>query len=198
MCRHIGRLGFVDGVWRNSLKAGREICPFGAKLRKRCLQKTVHRRTQCSRFSANPCALVIIFAVTGFASIAYEVLWFRLLTNFSIQSVYAFSGTSSFLFLAIVVLLLPATLIGISFPLASELTVHRINRLGQRLGLLYGLNTLGGVCGSLLTGFVLLPLLGSQMSFLVIAIASEQPLRIDVDRLRRRMSHPALQKDMAA
>ena len=28
--------------------------PFGAKLRKRCLHKTVHGRTQCSRFSANP------------------------------------------------------------------------------------------------------------------------------------------------
>ncbi|MCH8043728.1 MAG: fused MFS/spermidine synthase [Planctomycetes bacterium] len=199
---------------------------------------------------SNPCPLVIIFAVTGFASIAYEVLWFRLLTNFSIQSVYAFSGmlsvyllglvigafvcsrwlapkkdkllsyfarvqlliavtamislgllgrssnilhaigkvqrwlgidefmftafsgTSSFLFLALVVLLLPATLIGISFPLASELTVHRINRLGRRLGLLYGLNTLGGVFGSLVVGFVLLPLLGSQMSFLIVVTLS--------------------------
>ncbi|MCH8046618.1 MAG: fused MFS/spermidine synthase [Planctomycetes bacterium] len=198
----------------------------------------------------NPSALVVIFACSGFASIAYEVLWFRLLTNFSIQSVYAFSGmlsvyllglvigalicsrflapnktrlldyfariqlliavtaiislallgrsqnileaagaaqrwlgieelmftvfsgTSSFLVLALVVLLLPATLIGISFPLASELTIDRVNSLGRRLGLLYGLNTLGGVFGSLVTGFFLLPLLGSQLSFLLIVLLS--------------------------
>lgn len=194
--------------------------------------------------------LVGVFAMMGFASIAYEVVWFRILTNFSIQSVYAFSGMLSvyllglvlgslicsrflaprkdrllyyfarvqlliaiaaalslgllgrsanimsavsslerqlgvetilfdafsgvfkFLVLTCVVLLAPATLIGIAFPLASELTIQRIGSLGNRLGLLYGLNTFGGVLGSLLTGFVLLPLLGSQASFtLVIAVS---------------------------
>src|SRR5262249_10143755 len=37
-------------------------------------------------------ALVFIFALSGLASIAYEVLWFRLLTYFGARTVYAFAG----------------------------------------------------------------------------------------------------------
>ncbi len=193
-------------------------------------------------------SLVIVFAMMGFASIAYEVLWFRILTCFSIHSVYAFSamlstyllglvigalicakylaprkdrllvyfariqllipiaaivsmvllgrsrnilyafgnfekwigidvllsnifsGVSGFVFLSLLVLLVPTTIIGIAFPLAAELTVSRLSFLGSRVGILYGLNTLGGVLGSLLTVFVLLPVLGSQGSFVAIVM----------------------------
>jgi spermidine synthase len=74
-----------------------------------------------------------------------------------------FLGESVSFFLACVVsLLIPATLIGISFPLASELTVTRMNVLGRKIGALYALNTVGGVLGSLAAGFVLIPYLGSQ------------------------------------
>ena len=69
--------------------------------------------------------------------------------------------------LTLIVLLVPATLIGISFPLATELTVARLSRVGSRVGLLYSLNTVGGVLGSLVTGFVCLPFLGSQWTFLL-------------------------------
>jgi spermidine synthase len=71
-------------------------------------------------------------------------------------------GVPEFTVLCFLVLLLPTTLIGISFPLASELTIQRLEHLGRRLGMLYALNTLGGVLGSLTVGFVLLPWLGSQ------------------------------------
>jgi spermidine synthase len=192
--------------------------------------------------------LIIVFALSGFTSIAYEVLWFRILTCFGIHSVYAFSamlavylvglvlgsficarylaphrdrhlvyfarlqllvaagaivslallgrsrnileavvaleqwlglqdvlhqtiaGVSPIVWLSLIVLLIPTTLIGIGLPLAVELTTHRIAILGTRLGSLYSLNTLGGVLGSLVTGFVLLPLLGSQWSFLLMVL----------------------------
>ena len=183
--------------------------------------------------------LIWLFASSGFVSIAYEVVWFRFLTNVSSSSVYAFSGMLgtyliglvigallcakflaphkdrllryfattqlgiavaatltlailgkastfhaflsriasalipdqaemllgddvSFFFICVVALLLPTTLIGISFPLASELTVMRMRALGRRIGTLYALNTIGGVLGSLTAGFFLIPYLGSQ------------------------------------
>jgi spermidine synthase len=183
--------------------------------------------------------LVWLFACSGFVSIAYEVVWFRFLTNISTSSVYAFCGMLgtylfglvigaficakflaphkdhllryfalvqlgiavaatltlatlgkagtfhssfspivaalvpvrarlllgddiSFFFTCVVALLLPTTLIGISFPLASELTATRMSALGRRIGALYALNTIGGVLGSLIAGFVLIPYLGSQ------------------------------------
>jgi spermidine synthase/MFS family permease len=217
-------------------------------------------------------ALVAVFAVSGFVSIAYEVLWFRVLANFTLHTVYAFSamlatyllglvlgalicakfiaprkdallanfarlqvliaaaglltvallgrarnilngieslpaslgippqlldplaGSAEIVVLCLVVFLLPTTLIGIGFPLASELTIHRISALGRRLGQLYALNTLAGTFGSLIAGFLLLPRLGTQGSLTLIValnlalflllVATQPSLRQD-RRLRR-------------
>ena len=211
--------------------------------------------------------LILVFGLMGFTSIAYEVLWFRLLTYFGIHTVYAFAGmlstylvglvlgaliatkylahrgdrhladlarvqllmvataalslviigrsrnlmvaieglerwlgvahvladvfagTSTFLCLCLVALLLPSTFIGIGLPIAMEWTTSRHAKLGSRLGLLYSVNTLGGVLGSLVVGFALLPLLGSQGSYTAILllnlavftvlVASQSTLRKD-------------------
>ncbi|HWG78436.1 MAG TPA: fused MFS/spermidine synthase [Stellaceae bacterium] len=205
--------------------------------------------------------LIWLFAASGFVSIAYEVVWFRFLTNISTSSVYAFAGMLgtyllglvigalicarflaprkdrllryfavtqfgiavaatltlailgkagtlhsvlspivsallpaqaqrllgddvSFFVTCVVALLLPTTLIGISFPLASELTAPRMSAIGRRIGALYALNTTGGVLGSLTAGFVLIPGLGSQWALsalisinllLFAAIAASEP-----------------------
>ena len=196
--------------------------------------------------SGRTTVLVIVFAASGFASIAYEVLWFRVLANFQMHSVFAFSamlstylvglvlgaficarflaprkdrllgyfarlqlliamgglvtvallgrsrnislafdgwarrfdihsgladrlaGSVETVFLSIVVLLVPTTLIGIGLPLASELTIRHVSTLGRRLGRLYALNTLGGTLGSLTAGFLLVPYLGTQASLTLI------------------------------
>ena len=216
--------------------------------------------------------LVVVFAANGFASIAYEVLWFRVLANFQVHTVFAFSamlstylvglvlgaficarflaprkdrllayfarlqlliaaaglltvallgrsrnismafeasmqqlglhgrfferlaGASETMFLCMVVLLVPTTLIGIGFPLASELTIQRVSVLGRRLGRLYALNTLGGTLGSLTAGFVLVPYLGTQAGLTLVVglnlllftviVASQPSLRRD-GRLHR-------------
>ncbi|MGO9469398.1 MAG: fused MFS/spermidine synthase [Isosphaeraceae bacterium] len=211
--------------------------------------------------------LVLAFALMGFTSIAYEVLWFRLLTYFGIHTVYAFTGmlstylmglvlgallttkylarrrenhladlarvqllmvgsaalslaiigrsrnlmvaieglerwlgvaqlladvfagTSTFLGLCLVALLLPSTFIGMGLPIAMEWTTSRHAGLGSRLGLLYSVNTLGGVLGSLVVGFVLLPLLGSQGAFTAVLVLNLAVFAILV------ASQPALQKD---
>jgi spermidine synthase len=177
--------------------------------------------------------LVGMFAVCGFVSIGYEVLWFRVLAVYLDSSAYAFSlllatflaglvlggllyalvlqprgrglvllgelqlglvltGLLSMLLLAAtpllrahvlgwqadpraallgmlglsaLVVLPPATLIGVAFPLVVQLTTRHLGRTGRQVGLLYSVNTLGGIAGSLLMGFACVPAWGTQWSF---------------------------------
>lgn len=67
---------------------------------------------------------------------------------------------------------IPALLMGFSFPLANALIQRAERSVGRRAGVLYLANTLGAVCGSLVAGFGLLPVLGIQRSATVLAGAA--------------------------
>ncbi|MDZ8117922.1 fused MFS/spermidine synthase [Pontiella agarivorans] len=62
--------------------------------------------------------------------------------------------------LALVLLLIPTAMMGATLPVLSKGFLTRVERFGSRLGLLYGVNTLGAVSGVLLGGFVFIPKLG--------------------------------------
>ena len=64
---------------------------------------------------------------------------------------------------------IPALLMGFSFPLANAIIQRTEDSVGRRAGALYLANTLGGVGGSLVAGFLLLPSLGIQASATVLA-----------------------------
>jgi len=51
------------------------------------------------------------------------------------------------------ILLVPTTLMGATLPLVSRFYITSVNRLGRGLGLLYAINTLGGVVGSGVVGY---------------------------------------------
>lgn len=70
---------------------------------------------------------------------------------------------------AFVMLLVPTTLMGLTFPLLLQ-RVARYANVGSWVGRLTAVNTLGAVLGALLTGYVFLPWLGSQRSLLAIAL----------------------------
>lgn len=72
---------------------------------------------------------------------------------------------------ATVVMLLPATLVGMSFPLLIQLAT-RAARAGADVGRVYALNTIGGIASSLLFGFVLVPALGTQRSHGLLCLLS--------------------------
>lgn len=70
------------------------------------------------------------------------------------------------------VVLVPALLMGFTFPLANA-HVQRVEAgVGGRAGVLYLMNTLGNVVGSLGAGFVMLPWLGVQGSVTVLAVCA--------------------------
>ncbi len=72
--------------------------------------------------------------------------------------------------MAALTLVLPTTLMGFAFPLLCQLYGRRVEKLGQRVGLLYAVNTAGTVLGSLLPIFVLVPALGIQRSLWFAAV----------------------------
>lgn len=59
-------------------------------------------------------------------------------------------------------MLVPAILLGLTFPMIVRAWVDQAERAGAGLGRVTALNTLGGIAGALVTGFVALPVLGMQ------------------------------------
>lgn len=63
----------------------------------------------------------------------------------------------------------PAVLMGMHFPVAVRAAIGRPDALGGPVGRIYGANTLGGVFGAFVAGFVLLPTIGLQWTIFVAA-----------------------------
>ena len=93
-----------------------------------------------------------------------------------IQALSARLGHSGGVFLlgslcsALLLILLPATLMGVVFPISMRLLSADLQRASRQVGSAYLVNTLGAVVGSFGAGFVLLPLLGLKWAVLALAL----------------------------
>ncbi len=172
-----------------------------------------------------------VFAVSGFATIALEIVWFRVLvlyfdaTNYAFAAILAtvlagiaggslvltplmrrrwpwpailaalelalaasallsfwllsrsfdlYTGDSNswvYTVVACVVGLLPATLLmGAAFPIgASVWASGREGDVGRELGVFYSLNVFGGILGSVIAGFAMVPALGARTSLVLLS-----------------------------
>jgi spermidine synthase len=174
--------------------------------------------------------------VSGFATLAYEVVWLHLLATLIGNSVYAFGiMLSTFLFglalggalsaryaqstaraltvvavtqialgltvlalmplwdtlplvfmwvgtlepgfflgelarflVSSLLLVVPCTLMGMTFPLIARAIARNAGNFGKEIGRVYAINTAGAIAGSLASGFLLLGWLGSQSSILAL------------------------------
>jgi predicted membrane-bound spermidine synthase len=70
---------------------------------------------------------------------------------------------------AICIVFVPAALLGAAFPAALKLIVGEA-RIGRDVGTVIAVNTLGGIAGTLITGFVLIPWLGLVRTLGTLAI----------------------------
>ena len=188
--------------------------------------------------------VLLTFAVSGFASFALEIVWFRLLVVLLRPTTYAFTvmlatvlagialgsalatplmnrrrlnplallailevlvALTSILSMAVVgqagavygwaaphfagsrlayfgpmavtsiAAIFPvALMMGMAFPIGIALWAGDVTdeRAGERVGFIYAVNVAGAVAGALLTGFALLPLLGSRVTLIVISALS--------------------------
>lgn len=85
----------------------------------------------------------------------------------AIFQVQFLGATGRLLLMAIAVgfvVLIPAIGMGMTFPLLVDLVAERDRARGADVGRAYGLNTLGSIVGAVLTGFVLVVWLGSDLT----------------------------------
>jgi spermidine synthase len=78
---------------------------------------------------------------------------------------------AQFLIAAVGVVFVPTVLLGAAFPAVLQLTVGP-ERTGRDVGAVLALNTAGGIAGTLLTGFLLVPALGLVHTLSVLAVAA--------------------------
>lgn len=183
------------------------------------------------------------FGLSGFTSIAYEIIWARVLSSLFLNSIYSFTtmlvtfltglaiGSTivsklfnkkknnaltllgitelaigltttlliilfdklpdiSIRFLSLIqsgsfltwnmnvfmefcfsfmIMIMPCTLIGMTLPLASQIVTKDMKFIGQSIGKIYSVNTVGGILGALIVGCFLIPKLGVKFSELSMA-----------------------------
>jgi len=182
--------------------------------------------------------LILVALLTGFAALALEILWTRILHIFLANSTYGFTsvlivflsgitlgsliytrflvkkqqkmrilaaclagigffvlavtiiindlpgilfhltgllGTPSIrlvlpaVLLAGILAFVPTILMGISFPLLCTLYIRDVYHVGRDIGVIYFINTVGSIVGSLCAGFILIPVFGTVTSIIMIA-----------------------------
>ncbi len=69
--------------------------------------------------------------------------------------------------LSFLIMFLPTLLLGMLFPLITALWTQSARTMGQSVGTVYAANTLGTLFGALVTGLILLPLLGVQTTIIL-------------------------------
>jgi len=94
--------------------------------------------------------LMPLFAgLTRFYVLTYQALHPGFYTLTSIRFVFS-----------VLVLLVPAALIAAVFPIITKLVISARSRVGRGVALVYGVDTMGGVAGAAIAGFVLLRVAG--------------------------------------
>src|SRR5262245_15265074 len=80
---------------------------------------------------------------------------------------YSFPAILTIQFILCAGLMILATLcMGATFPIASQLYSSKFTFLGRSIGNIYSVNTVGAILGSLIAGFVLMPLIGTERTIL--------------------------------
>ena len=80
-------------------------------------------------------------------------------------------GVFQFLVVSLL-LLVPTTCMGATLPLLGRFVTTRLGSAGDRIGLMYGVNTAGAVVGILIAGFWLLPAAGLLLTTGIAAVAN--------------------------
>ncbi|HEY8945677.1 MAG TPA: fused MFS/spermidine synthase, partial [Polyangiaceae bacterium] len=115
-------------------------------------------------------ALPLGLAATGLALLGALPVWDELPAVFAVlgEAVTSFGGREAVRgATALAILIVPTTLMGLTFPLLLQ-RVGRYSGVGAWVGRLTAINTLGAVCGSLATGYIVLPALGSERTLIAI------------------------------
>ena len=111
--------------------------------------------------------LLVLYGILSVALFSHLPEWFIALWPLLGQSFLTVSWLQ--VTLSSMAMIIPTIIMGLLFPLVSDIVTRRFAQLGHRLGSAYAINTLGGIIGSFLSGFILIPLLGLPLTIIVAA-----------------------------
>ncbi|HIB43657.1 MAG TPA: hypothetical protein EYO37_06765, partial [Nitrospina sp.] len=85
------------------------------------------------------------------------------------QNSFSISSVVSKFIVSGLLITFPAILFGATFPIAVKICTPNAEAAGYGTGHVYAANTAGSIFGSLLAGFILIPIFGSRISFIIIS-----------------------------
>jgi spermidine synthase len=148
-------------VWANTIGVVLVALSIGYWLGGRYADRHPHLRGLC---------LLVLVAALLIAAVPFlsrPFLGFSV-DAFETVSVGGFAGS---LFGVLVLVAVPVTLLGAAAPWAVRLAVADLDHSGETVGRLYAISTAGSLLGTMTSALLLIPLLGTQRTFLVFACA---------------------------
>jgi len=124
-----------------------------------------------SRIQLRPVQDLLVFSAANFL-IGLSVLLLMLLPVTSWDWIRESRSVPMQALLCLIVILIPSIASGVSFPLAYRLIVTSNINSGRDFGFLVSVNTIGGIVGSLLIGFYLLPTAGMYATVQILTFIS--------------------------
>jgi len=82
---------------------------------------------------------------------------------------FGFACTLAEFLVSMVLIAVPTTLLGATFPVAVKICTPNVNAIGRGTARVYAANTAGAVAGALLSGLVLIPIYGTRMTLVITA-----------------------------
>ena len=148
-------------VWANTIGVVLVALSIGYWLGGRYADRHPHLRGLC---------LLVLVASLLIAAIPFAA---RPFLGFSVDAFETVSvgGFAGSLFGVLVLVAVPVTLLGAAAPWAVRLAVEDVDRSGEIVGRLYAISTAGSLLGTMLSALLLIPLLGTQRTFFVFALA---------------------------
>jgi spermidine synthase len=148
-------------VWANTIGVVLVALSVGYWIGGRYADRHPHMRGLCLLVLAASLLIAVVpFAARPFLGFSVDA--------FDTVSVGGFAGS---LFGVLVLVAVPVTLLGAASPWAVRLAVGDPSRSGEVVGRLYAISTAGSLFGTMLAALLLIPLLGTQRTFLVFAFA---------------------------
>ncbi len=148
-------------VWANTIGVVLVALSVGYWFGGRFADRHPHMRGLC---------LLVLAAAVLIAAVPFAA---RPFLGFSVDAFDSVSvgGFAGSLFGVLVLVAVPVTLLGAAAPWAVRLAVGEVDRAGEVVGRLYATSTAGSLLGTMLAALLLIPLLGTQRTFLVFALA---------------------------
>jgi spermidine synthase len=132
----------------------------------------IDKRTHLLAWFGSIEVLIAVLAVLAIPILNHSTPVIQRMGSVALDPTLQWRWTGMRFAMTLTVMLAPTVLIGMTFPLVCRIHARSIHRIGTALGNVYSANTVGGVLGSIIAGFVLIPLVGVHRGIIAVAAIS--------------------------